>query len=174
MEGHVNRASLSATPGGHVEGRVAPVVLGPSLQCTCALLCGYLAAGVYPGDNVAFLRLVAIWLLADATCGYVFAQLVALRVCVASSAQQATVSGNQPCSGLRMALPYAIEGSPSARLAAWLRSRIDRCRDQLGVGALTHGLAALVTSGLVLVGATYLGREPLLWWVPVCLRLRAC
>jgi hypothetical protein len=161
----VDRASLSAASSGRAEGRVAPVTLGPSLQYTCALLCGYLAAGLGPGDGVAILRLVAIWLLADATVGYVLAQLVAVRVCVwdsvTRSEQQATAYSSPLCSSLRMALPYAAEGSPGARLAVWLSSRVARCRDQVGARALTHGLAAVVTSGLVLVIATYLGRETL-------------
>ena len=161
----MDRASLAAASSGLAEGRVAPVTLGPSLQCTCALLCGYLAAGLDPADSVALLRLVAIWLLADATTGYVFAQLVAVRMCVwdsvTRSEQQATFSGGSPCPSLRMALPYAAEGSPGARLALWIRCRVERCRDQIGILALTHGLAAVVMSALVLVVATYLGRDTL-------------
>ncbi len=161
----MDRASLAATSSGLAEGRVAPVTLGPSLQCTCALLCGYLAAGLAPGDSVALLRLVAIWLLADATTGYVFAQLVAVRICfrdsVTRSDQQATSSSGPPGPSLRMALPYAAEGSPGARLALWTRCSVQRCRNRMGILALTHGLAAVVTSGLLLVVATYLGRDTL-------------
>lgn len=161
----MDRASLSAAASGHAEGGVAPVTLSPSLQCTCALLCGYLAAGVDPGDGVAVLRLVAIWLLADATCGHIFDQLVALRVCVQTSVarlrQQATASDSPRYSSLRKAPHDGGEGTPAAGLVAWLRHRIDACRDPIGARGLTHGLAALVTSALVLVVATYLGREVL-------------
>jgi len=60
-----------------------------------------------------------------------------------------------------MALSHTAAGAPSARWVAWLKRRIDACRAQFGVRALSHGLAALVTSALVLVVATYLGREVL-------------
>lgn len=160
----MDRASLSAAASGHAEGGVAPVTLSPSLQCTCALLCGYLAAGVDPGDGVAILRLVAIWLLADATCGHVLNQLVALRVCVqtsvAQSGQRAAASDSPRYSSLSKTPPDDSEGTP-AGLAAWLRHRVDACRDPMSARGLTHGLAALVTSALVLVVATYLGREVL-------------
>jgi hypothetical protein len=159
----VNRASLLAARSGHAEGRVAPVTLGLSLQCTWALLCGYLAAGLEPGDGVAFLRLVAIWLLADATMGYALAQLIALKSCARDDgtigAQQAAASSNQPSSSLRMALPYTVPGAPGARFAWWLSHMIDQSRNHMGLRALSHGLAALLTSGLALVVATYLGRE---------------
>jgi len=161
----VNRASLLVVGAAEAEGARAPAALRLSLQCTWALLCGFLAAGIYPADRAAMVRLAALWLLADAMWGYILAQLVALKLCAlestASPEEQATTSSGSPHPAFRIAPPYTVPGSPAARLAGWMGHVAGRFRDGLSGHVLAHGLAAFLAGSLALVVATYLGRVPL-------------
>jgi hypothetical protein len=137
-------------------GGTALLGLRPSLEGTWMLGCGLVASGALRADGPALLRVFALWLVADATLGFVLVQLVSLK-------RAATIQYpfRQVVAPPYVVIPYAALGSPGAALAARLNDQIARWRAQIWPHAGRAGVAALVAMGLVLVVATYLGREVL-------------
>lgn len=122
---------------------VAAAALSPSLETTCIFACGALAAGLGRWEAIHTLRIVAAWLVADATLRFAFRQLLALKVLPMTRAPIV-----RPPRATTLQRLDARGGAPWAT-AVWPR-------------VAPHVWNALMATGLALSLSTYVGREALL------------
>ncbi len=153
----MKQATLVPADDGRADTEATPLVLKPSFEVTWAVICGCVASGALREDGLTVLRILATWLVADATVGCVLAQLITLKR--ASLAYASLPLRVIPF--FRVIVPYAAQGSPGYRLAESVNDHIARWREQIWPHAGRCGMTALVGTGLALVVATYLGRTML-------------
>lgn len=154
----MDQGDFASTLGRRAKKQVLLGALRPSLEVSWALVCACLATGSFPRTSASALRILTTWFIADIVCGYVLAQLVALKR--ASLANAAPSRANKARS-FALIIPYALPGSPGQRLADLVSELIDQWWSRIWPQAGLCGLAALVGAGLALVVASYLGRESL-------------
>jgi len=151
----VDRMRLSPVLDRRIDRGMALTALRPSLEASWALACGCIASGLLRWEGSNGLRIVAAWLIGDAICGCILAQMVSLKR--ASLASDASV-GTPGVTSSILRVPYAVPGSPGQRLADWANTQIAQWPLRTWPGAGRCGVTALVGVGLALVVATYLGR----------------
>jgi len=152
----LDQVSLAPGRSQEAEPRGSALSLAPSIEATWALICGYLASGLGRWEGADALRVATTWLLADATMGCVFAQLVGLkRSRLAADGPQRRESA----SSFSLGIPYAVTGAPGQRFALRVNKYLFRWREQVWPRARPHAFAAIVAVALALVMATYLSRE---------------
>jgi hypothetical protein len=152
----VNRATPLSALDRETDGRVAPIALVPSVGATWALVCGVVASGALHWQGAALLRVLATWLVADATLGCVLVQLLALK---RAALTQSPVSGE--ASQANLVIPYAAAGSPGWRMAQRINAYIGQWRGRVWPLYGRRAVTAIIATGLALILATYLGREML-------------
>lgn len=124
--------------------------LVPSLEAMAALACGCLSTGRFAWQGPQLWRLFCMWLATDIMLGCGLRALVALK-------------GMPPMRERysRVMLPFAEAESPGQRLADALASLLRPDRDEAQRDALVHGSSALCAACVMLVLATFMGREAL-------------
>jgi hypothetical protein len=128
------------------------IALAPSVEVSLALTCGVIASDRFALDDAQLLRMWIAWLVVDIVIGLVFAQW---RVLKGADLSQ-VVKGAE--GETRVLFPYAVSGSPGARLSRSINGFVSQWEETVWPLAGKAGLTAILGAALALAMATFLGR----------------
>ncbi len=135
--------------------KAAEVTLVPVVDVSVALMCGVVASDRFAWEGIQLLRIWIVWLIVDIVFGLVFAQW---RILKGVDLQEVFEGGSGRPPRL---FPYAVSGSPGARLAQALEGFVSLWGEVVWPLAGRVALTAILGAAIALAMATFLGRETL-------------
>ncbi|MFO7916511.1 MAG: hypothetical protein R6V13_00320 [Anaerolineae bacterium] len=123
------------------------------MDVSVALICGVVASDRLVWSGIQLLRVWIVWLIADIIFGLIFAQWRILKGIDLQEALEG-IEGDSP-----VLFPYAVSGSPGARLARATDEIVLQWGDVVWPLAGRAALTAILGAALALAMATFLGRK---------------
>jgi hypothetical protein len=120
-----------------------------------SLICGVIASDRFSWGSAQLLRVWIAWLVVDIVFGLISAQWQFLKAVDLSQ----VLTGEE--SEALALFPYAVSGSPAARLSHAINGFVSQWRGAVWPLAGKAGLTAVLGAALALAMATFLGREVL-------------